>query len=50
MSVPALVLAAAGLFQAAPCNLPDTPATFERDARVECGWITVPCRSSIRRC
>ena len=29
MSLPVLALVAAGLFQAAPCNLPDKPASFE---------------------
>ena len=42
MSIATFALAAAGLFQAAPCNLPDKPASFEQDARVECGWVTVP--------
>ena len=42
MSIATFALAAAGLFQAAPCNLPDKPASFEQDARVDCGWVTVP--------
>lgn len=38
----ASLLMAAGLFQSAPCGLEGQPATFERDNRVECGWVSVP--------
>lgn len=36
------LLVAAGLVQGAPCALEGVPATFERDNRVECAWVSVP--------
>ena len=37
-----LVIFAASAIQAAPCSVEGMPATFDRDQRVECGWVSVP--------
>lgn len=42
MILATMAAAAAAALQPAPCALSDLPATFERDQKVECGWISVP--------
>ena len=36
------IAAALGGFTPAPCGLEDAPPNFERDQKVECGWVAVP--------
>lgn len=40
LSVSSLLLA--GAIQAAPCGIEGMPSTFDRDHRIECGWVAVP--------